>query len=247
MKPIIHRFESIASTNDTAIRMAEEGAPEATVVIAGEQTAGRGRRGSAWSSPLGSGLYLSMILRPDRSYEELWQLAFVGSLAVVDAIRSVSGLDPRLKWPNDVLIKGKKVCGILAEARRARRNMPHPVILGIGINVNTEQFPQEIADRATSLALELGKPLDLQDMEDALLSAIESRYAGYLSEGFDRILTAWLEHDRTIGAPVIVHTANGDIEGTAEEIGLDGGLRIRHEDGHLVCVTTGDVDILTTR
>ena len=114
----IHRFEKLASTNDTAANMAEDGAPEGTVVAAGEQTAGRGRHGRRWSSPEGEGLYLSVILRPEIPFDRLWQTAFLASLAAAEAVRQVSGLTPEIKWPNDVLLNGRKVCGILTETRR---------------------------------------------------------------------------------------------------------------------------------
>jgi len=157
-------------------------APEGTVVIAGEQTAGKGRRGRKWSSPPGEGLYLSIVLRPQLPFHKLWQMAFVISLAACEAIRQVSGLDARIKWPNDILIEGRKVCGILIETRGY-------VVAGIGINVNNQSFPSDL--RATSIAIELGRTLPVSEMESALLDGIDARYSQFLSQGFPPILEAW--------------------------------------------------------
>lgn len=116
MEFIVQRFGAVSSTNDIAIRMAEEGAPEGTVVVAGEQTAGRGRHGRNWSSPAGEGLYISVILRPDLPFDRLWQMAFIAAVSAAEAIRQASGLEARIKWPNDILLNDRKVCGILIEA-----------------------------------------------------------------------------------------------------------------------------------
>ena len=180
MKFTIHRYDSVSSTNDLVLQM--EDAPEGTVVIAGTQTAGKGRRGRKWSSPPGEGLYLSVILRPPLPYDKLWQTAFVASLAACEAIRQVSSLDARIKWPNDILINGRKVCGILIETRGF-------VVAGIGVNVNNQDFPPEL--NATSISLELGRTLSVADVENALLAGLDARYSQLLTEGFSPILEAW--------------------------------------------------------
>ena len=237
----VHRYESVDSTNDLAIRMAEEGAPEGTVVIADEQTAGKGRHGRSWSSPPGSGLYLSVILRPNLPFEQLWQMAFVASVAAAEAIAEVSSLPAQIKWPNDVLVNGRKVCGILVEAPKATRGRGdtgtrRPVIIGIGINVNIERFPSELEEKATSIAIELGHPIALEDVEKSLLAHLEKRLADSYASVFD----AWREIDCTVGRHVVVNTADTVIEGTAVEVNQTGDLIIEHE-GIRTRITAGEV------
>ncbi len=238
----IHRFDRLQSTNDTAIRMAEDGAPEGTVVVAGEQTSGRGRHGRHWISPEGEGLYLSIILRPNLPFDRLWQMAFVESVAVAEAVRQVSGLAPQIKWPNDVLINGRKVCGILVETRgRGDGGTGRPVVIGIGINVNNGEFPPEIADKATSIMLETGSPISPRQVEEALLSCLDGLYTEYLRDGFDPILTRWKSLDCTSGRRVCVVTEDGIVEGTAWEVDSNGDLVVLRDDGSTARVTAGEV------
>lgn len=241
MRFIIHRFESVASTNDLAIRMAEEGAPEGTVVIAGDQTAGRGRHGRSWVSPPGMGLYLSLILRPDKPFSELWQVAFVASLAAAEAVSRVSGLQARIKWPNDIMLNARKVSGLLVEARAAGEDCLVPVVVGIGINVNAADFPPEVMQNATSISREVGGPVSLQDVERELLRALDARYTQYLGEGFSSILSAWKSLDCTVGRHVVVRSGDRDVEGTAVEVNPEGDLVLEREDGARTSVTAGEV------
>jgi len=276
---IIHRFDRVTSTNDVAGRMAEEGAPEGMVIVALEQTRGRGRHGRSWVSPPASGLYLTLILRPGSPFEELWQLAFACSLAAAEAVEDVSGLRPALKWPNDVMLNGRKVCGLLVETRKSAGGgqpsavshqpsavtrhpspvtqnsspktdqptpwRPRPVLVGIGINVNNSEFPGEIAECATSMALESGRRLDLLLVEQSLLGAIDARYSQYVREGFLPILAAWKEYDMTSGREVAVHTSDGVVKGTALEVDADGNLVLRLKGGGTARVTAGEVVIAT--
>ena len=188
MNITIHRFDSVSSTNDVALQMAD--APEGTVIVAGEQTAGKGRLGRKWSSPPGEGLYLSIILRPPLPYNKLWQMAFVVSLAACEAIRRVSGLDARIKWPNDILVGGRKICGILIETRgHGDAETRGSAIVGIGINVNNQSFSPDL--NATSLAIELSRAISMADVENALLACLDARYTQFLADGFPPILEAW--------------------------------------------------------
>lgn len=247
MQLFINHFQSISSTNDLAISMANNGAPEGTVVVAREQTAGRGRRGKSWTSPPGSGLYLSIVLRPDRPASELWQLAFVVSAASAEAISQISDLQASIKWPNDILLNEKKICGILIEARSGKHNQQMhkavnpPVIAGIGINVNTELFPQEIASKATSIYLETGRKSELEKVEHILLDAVQSRYSEYLCEGFTSILKLWKSMDCTSGRRLTVLTPEGHVEGRAIDVDAGGDLIIEKADGTTLSVTTGEV------
>lgn len=237
-----HRFDRLNSTNDTAIRMAEDGAPEGTVVVAGEQTSGRGRHGRQWSSPEGEGLYLTVILRPDIPYDRLWQMAFVASVAVVEAIRQITGLAPGIKWPNDVLLNGRKVCGILVEtSRQGDKAAGRPVVIGMGINVNNSEFPPEIADKATSIMRETGSPVSPRRAEEELLSCLDALYAEYLTDGFTPVLAKWKALDCTSGRRVSVILDGGVIEGTAVDVDQSGNLIVRRDDGSSVRVTAGEV------
>ena len=248
MEFTIHRYESIASTNDLAIRMAGEGAPEGTVVVASEQTAGKGRLGRSWSSPPGAGLYLSVILRPNRPFDQLWQMAFVASVAAAEAIAEVSRLPARIKWPNDVLINGRKVCGILVETAWRHKNgegeasaEPPAVIIGIGININTSAFPPEIVEKATSIAIELGHPIALEDVEKSLLAHL----AESLNDSFPSVFDAWKALDCTVGRHVVVNTADSAIEGTAVEVDQTGDLIVERE-GVRTRITAGEVILADT-
>jgi len=220
----IHRFDSVASTNDVALQMAD--APEGTVIIAGEQTSGKGRRGRKWSSPPGEGLYLSIVLHPSLPYDKLWQMAFVVSLAACEAIREVSGLDARIKLPNDILINGRKVCGILIESKPLpHSHTPTPpysaVVVGIGINVNNQSFPPDL--NATSLAMELGRTISIADVENALLRCLDARYEQFLTDGFQPILELWKALDCTVGRQTTDHM----FEGTGLEVAENGDLQIQ--------------------
>lgn len=235
----IHRYELLSSTNDFAARMAEDGAPEGTVVIADQQVAGRGRHGRHWSSPEGEGLYLSVILRPDLPFDQLWQIGFVAAAAAAQAIREVSGLTPQIKWPNDVLLNGRKVCGILVEART--EGALRPVIVGIGINVNSDRLPPEIADKATSIMRETGNPASVREVETALLEQLDALYSRYMADGFDPIFQIWQAFDCTPGRRVSVITSDAVIDGTAVEVDSNGDLIVRRDDGTTARVTAGEV------
>ncbi|MEW6776847.1 MAG: biotin--[acetyl-CoA-carboxylase] ligase, partial [Bdellovibrionota bacterium] len=152
----IHSFDHTDSTSSQAARLADEGAPHGTLVIAEQQTKGRGRLGRSWASPPGTGLYFSLVLRPKIELHRAPQLTLLAATAVASAIERTANLSPQIKWPNDLLLDGKKFCGILTELSGDPDRVRH-VILGIGVNVGTKKFPKEIAPLATSLRLALGK------------------------------------------------------------------------------------------
>ncbi|MBP6964725.1 MAG: biotin--[acetyl-CoA-carboxylase] ligase [Armatimonadetes bacterium] len=238
MRYSIHRFDSVASTNDLAARMAGDGAPEGTVVAADEQSAGRGRLGRRWISPPDSGLYLSIVLRPQIPADSHWQLAFVCSLAVAEAVRAATGLAAQTKWPNDVLLNGRKVAGVLVERCRAADGA---VIAGIGINVNTADWPAEIAESATSILLESLEAASRPEIERAVLDALDARYEALKSEGFSPILDAWRGLDCTVGREVEVRAADGVVRGVAAAVSESGSLIVRSGGGALTEISAGDV------
>ena len=168
-------MKTVDSTNLEARRLAEAGASHGTLVTAEEQTSGKGRRGRSWVSVPGQGVWMSFVLRPDVELENSSMLTLVAALAVEKGIKDAAGIDGKIKWPNDVLINGKKVCGILTELS-AQMDELNYIVVGIGINANIEQFPEEVRDKATSLLLETGKPADRMALLCRVLEHFEHDY-----------------------------------------------------------------------
>ena len=231
-------YPSLTSTNDVAKQEAQRGAREGTVVIAEEQTAGKGRIKRLWLSPKGS-IALSIILYPNTAY--LPFLIMVASLAVVHSIEKVTGLKSQIKWPNDVLINDKKVCGILIESG-VRGNTVDYAIIGIGINVNLRlaDFP-EISSVATSLSQELGRNISRLDMIRCLLAETERLYLT-LPSG-DSVYREWRDNLVTLGKKVQVRSGETIYKGTAESVASDGSLFLRQSDGSLIKIVAGDVTL----
>jgi len=229
-------YPSLTSTMEVAKQEARLGAVEGTVIVAGEQTIGRGRRKRAWLSPKGN-IALSIILYPSADY--LPNLIMLSSLAVVYSIESITGLKPQLKWPNDALIKGKKVCGILIESGVRRSKVDYAVI-GIGINTNLRlvDFP-EIS--ATSLSGELGREVPCLDLIRRLLVEVEKLYLALLSG--EPIYEQWRDRLVTLGRRVQVNWGKTRYEGIAESVARDGSLLLRCSDGSLAKIVAGDVTL----
>lgn len=177
-KKIIH-YNKIDSTNDEAKRLMGKGAGEGVVVIADSQTKGRGKPGSGWFSLPKAGIYLSAIVKPHKNPKEIASITILGARAVVRVIQNVSGLNAEIKLPNDVMLNGKKVCGVLVE-----RLASGQIIIGIGLNVNhaRKSFPEELQSVATSLKIEAGKDFDLQAITDQLISELDNEYLAYLNK-----------------------------------------------------------------
>ena len=231
-------YPALTSTMEEARRQAQEGAAQGTVILAGEQTVGRGRHNRAWISPLGS-IALSVILRPAVAY--LPYLIMVASLAVVHGIEAVTGLKPRVKWPNDVLINGRKVCGILIE-NSLHGNMVDYSIIGIGINVNLRlaDYPQ-ILPVATSLSDEIGREVSPLEIVRRLLVDIERLYLA-LPAG-ESIYDEWRDNLVTLGKQVRARSGKTVYEGMAESVTGDGSLLLRGRDGSLTEIVAGDVTL----
>ena len=229
-------YPSLTSTMEVARREAQQGAAEGTTIIADEQTAGKGRMKRLWLSPRGS-IALSVVLYPDVAY--LPSLVMLASLAVVHSIEAVTGLEAQVKWPNDVLIHGKKVCGILVESE-VRRNTVDYAIVGIGVNVNLRlvDFP-EILPIATSLSDELGREVSRLELIRRLLMEIERLYL-VLPVG-ESIYEEWRDRLMTLGRRVSVTWGTTSYEGIAESVASDGSLLLRHSDGSLTKIVAGDV------
>ncbi|UCB43156.1 MAG: biotin--[acetyl-CoA-carboxylase] ligase [Dehalococcoidales bacterium] len=233
-------FPSLTTTMDVARKEALVGAPEGTVVIASEQTAARGRLQRVWLTPQGN-IALSVILYPHKEY--LHSLIMVASLAVSRCIEVVTNLTPEIKWPNDILVGGKKVCGILIESD-VRADRVNYAIMGIGINVNlnVSDFP-EIRSTATSLSQELGEKISRLSLVRQLLKEIESYYLA--SSTGDTVYEQWRKRLITLGKKVQATSAAGEttFTGIAESVDRDGSLWLRLEDGSLTRVIAGDVTL----
>ncbi|MBC8429419.1 MAG: biotin--[acetyl-CoA-carboxylase] ligase [Dehalococcoidia bacterium] len=228
----------LTSTMDAAKREAQQGAIEGTVVITDEQTAGKGRIKRPWLSPKGS-IALSIILYPSLAY--LSSLIMVASLAVARCIEKVTGLKSQIKWPNDVLVNGKKVCGILIESD-VRGNIVDYAIIGIGINVNLRlsDFP-EISPTATSLSDELGRDVSQLDMIRCLLAETERLFLA--SQAGESVYEEWRDNLVTLGKKVQVRSGETTYKGTAESVACDGSLLLRQSNGSLTKIVAGDVTL----
>lgn len=191
----IYYYDVTDSTNLRANRLAEEGAPHGTLVVADAQEAGRGRRGRAWDSVGGISIYMTLLLKPDIDSANASMLTLVAAMAVSEGIRRVTGLDAGIKWPNDIVVNGKKVCGILTEMS-AQMDYVNHIVIGIGINVHNESFSEEIASTATSLLIESGKRWNRAELIEAVWEAFEDYYEVYLAtqdlkglrNGYDALL-----------------------------------------------------------
>lgn len=231
-------YHRLASTMDVARQEAQQGATEGTVIIAGEQTEGRGRVKRTWLSPEGN-IALSVILHPDVS--SLPYLIMISSLAVVHSIEVVTGLKAQVKWPNDILINGKKVCGILTESDVKRRGVGYAII-GIGLNVNLRVADfSEISAIATSLSDELGRSVPTLDVVRHLLVEMERLYLTL--PVWESIYEAWRDRLVTLGKRVYAESGNNRLEGMAESVDRSGALQLRHADGSLIRIVAGDVTL----
>jgi len=234
-------YDETDSTNIRAVALARAGAPEGTLVLAEEQSAGRGRLGRRWHAPKGSSLLMSLLLRPPLLPRQAQRATMICSLAAIQAIARVSDLKAQVKWPNDVVLGGKKVGGILTELGKHGEQLDY-VVVGLGLNVNLDvsDLPDLMAP-ATSISAEAGRPVSRLELLLALLEGIEARY--------ERVLAGWSPHEEwrehlaTLGQVVRVGTAEEVIEGLAEDVDADGALLVRTRDGALRSVLVGDVTL----
>jgi len=240
-----YSFRQTRSTNDLAFHLAEQGAAEGTLVIAESQKKGRGRFGRCWISPPG-GLWFSLILRPYFFPSLAPRITITASLAVASTIRQLTPLPALIRWPNDILIKGKKVSGIITEMN-AETEVIKFIILGIGVNLNLDatDFPPEIRNMATSIRQELGYSLSRVDFLVTLLGKIEKYYLELKAGRFFSILQEWCHFSATLGRQVKVNTPEGPFEGYALNIDDDGALVLRLDSGFLKRILTGDVTFIS--
>ena len=234
----IHALGTVDSTQVVAARLAAAGAPEGTVVTASHQTAGRGRRGRLWLDGKGESLLMSVVLRPPVAPGQAPQLSLVGAVAIVDALRALGGLRAAIRWPNDVMVNERKICGMLPEATTSGPGALGHVILGIGLNVNQSTFPEPLQSLATSVRLETGRVSDLGEVREAVLAALDHWYARFLAAGLDGLREAWLARSQSIGRRA---RAGDGRAGVAVDLGDDGALVVQTESGERLRILAGDV------
>jgi BirA family biotin operon repressor/biotin-[acetyl-CoA-carboxylase] ligase len=233
-----HYLAQVGSTNDVAKTLANEGAPEGTLVITDEQTAGRGRMGRRWLAPPNTALLVSLLFRPTLHATEANRLTMVVGLAAAEAIEAVTGLPVQVKWPNDLLVGGAKVAGILPESGLVGDELEY-VVVGIGINVNMDEMPTETVEwayPATSLLREMNRPVDRLALLCELLAHLNRWHRSLHAHKLDR---AWTERMVTLGQQV---TAEG-LEGVAELVDRTGALWVRQQTGWLVRLTAGEATL----
>lgn len=244
MNFVILRFDTLASTNSEALEQAKRGADEGLCVIARQQTAGRGRHGRVWQSPPDSGLYFSVVLRPRIDAKFFPLLTLMAAVAVFDTLKKLYSFEPDIKWANDIMVGGKKICGILAEAADTEKGPA--VILGIGINFTSGNFPPEIAGTATSIEDESGDKVDPEILLPALTANIARCYQSLQAEnGLEAIKKEWAERSSYhTGKDVRVILPAETLIGTTCGLEEYGGLRVKQPDGEIRIVRAGDVENL---
>jgi BirA family biotin operon repressor/biotin-[acetyl-CoA-carboxylase] ligase len=228
---------STASTQDIARVEAEGGARAGTLVIAEEQTKGRGRFGRSWVSPSGANLYFTLIMRPEARRAR--SLGMVAPLAVAEAVEQVTGLSPRIKWPNDVIVEGRKLAGVLIETEVQGQSLKYALV-GPGVNVNFDiEDTSEIADIATSLKRELGRDTSREELLAMLLNRFEKLYESDITD----VVQRWRSRLDTLGRQVRVTFRDQVQEGLAEDVDADGNLVLVQADGSRVLIEAGEVTL----
>lgn len=239
----IEWHEAVDSTQNMAQKLAEEGAPEGTLVVAEQQLNGRGRMGRGWVSPQGKGIWMSMVLRPSVPIHFAPQLTLLTAVALCRSLRRVTSLPIGIKWPNDLLIEGKKISGILLESTAEDERLRY-VIAGIGISVNLEKsdYPEEILDKVTSLRMANGgESFDRITVIADFLHEWEQLYFLYLDKGFAPIITLWEALSVSLNQPARLITPQGTIDGVPIGLDASGALTVRKEDGSTVVVFSAEM------
>jgi BirA family biotin operon repressor/biotin-[acetyl-CoA-carboxylase] ligase len=236
-KKIIYE-QSLPSTMDVAFQLALDGEAEGTIVCAETQSKGRGRMGRSWVSPKGKGIYASLILRPTLSTLDVPKLTLLGAVALCEVLRTEYQLAATIKWPNDILIDGKKLAGFLLELN-AEMERVRFVILGFGVNVNTSM--STLPEASTSVKHELGKNVSRVELMQKFLQSFETWYQKSLIQGFEPMMKRWKELSSTIGRPIRISDIQGSWEGVAMDLDPHGGLVIKTKEGVMVKRMTGDV------
>lgn len=236
-------FEETDSTNNEIRRLAEQGAPHGTLAVAERQLGGKGRRGRVWTSPAGVGIWMSMLLRPQIDPMAASMLTLVMALATRKGIETATGLRSEIKWPNDLVLNKKKICGILTEMSTELMEIQY-VIPGTGINVNQTEFPDEIKATATSLRIESGKLQKRSEIIAAIMAAFEGYYDTFLkTQDMSGLIEEYNANLVNLGNEVCVLDPAGEYRGVSEGINKDGALLVRLSDGTLKEIISGEVSV----
>ncbi len=240
----IRVFRATTSTSDVVEKLARDGVAEGVVVFAEAQTRGRGRLGRRWVSPAGKGLWFSVLLRPRLRPQQMTQLTIAAATAVARAVRAQTSLRPEVKWPNDLLLGGRKFGGILTELSGEQDRVRHAVLgIGLDVNVTASDFPPELRRGATSLRIESGQPVPRAELAVAVLRELEVDYARLTTGRFEEVADEWEALCTTLGRDLEVSIGERRLRGRAEALDQDGSLLLRTDYGRLECVTGGDVTL----
>jgi len=244
----LYYFSQTGSTNDDAYFLGVKGLPEGTVVLADSQTKGKGRMSRVWHSPAGSNIYTSIVLRPSLQPAEAPQISLVAGVAVAELLEGYCSGRVELKWPNDVLVGGRKICGILAQMKTVGQDVDF-VVVGIGVNVNIRpnQFPPEILETAASLSCDAGREFNRHDLIINLYENFAKWYKKLLQNGFAAIKERWLDLAPMIGQDIQIIFQNETIMGKALDLAEDGSLIILTPDNNKLKISAGDATILKKR
>lgn len=236
-------FDSVDSTQKIAHQLAQDQAPEGTLVIAEEQKTGRGRMARNWYSPSGTGIWMSVLLRPTLPPQKAPQFTLITAVAVVQAIHDVCDIQVEIKWPNDILVNNRKITGILTELQ-ADSEQIHSLIIGIGMNVNqqTDDFPEELLDIATSLSIAKGEIISRAKVVQRVMFHLERYYKIYMEKGFAPIKLLWESYALSIGKHITARTMNGTLTGIALGITDEGVLLLEDENGTIHQIYSADIE-----
>lgn len=235
-------LETTTSTQEEIRIWAEQGAANGALVIAEEQTLGRGRQGRRWMSPSGKGVWMSLLLKPELPLADASKLTLLTAVAVCRALRGVTGLEIGIKWPNDLLINGKKICGILVESAGEDGKIRYCVVgIGIDVNLETHDYAEELTHRATSLKIEGKQNYDRAVIIGAVMKEMEFLMTSFIEQGFSTIANLWEALSVTLGKTITVKTYQGEIIGVAEELDATGALKLRKTDGNIEIVYSGEI------
>ncbi|AXH98884.1 biotin--[acetyl-CoA-carboxylase] ligase [Sporosarcina sp. PTS2304] len=240
----INYFKTVPTTQTIAHEEAQNGAVDGTLIISEEQTAGKGRLARPWVSNAGRGIWMSLIMRPELPPQQAPQLTLVAAVAIVRAIEDVTDIQPVIKWPNDILINGKKVTGILTELQ-SDPDRVKAIILGIGVNANQEtaDFPEELQAIATSLRIEKGEKVDRAKLVAKIMHYLEQYTALYVEKGFAPIKILWESYATITGKKIKASMVNETVEGTALGISQDGMLELQLDDGTIRGIYSADIEL----
>jgi BirA family biotin operon repressor/biotin-[acetyl-CoA-carboxylase] ligase len=244
----IIQFNETDSTNTRARQCALDGRQEGTVIIADSQSKGRGRENREWHSPHGTGIYMSLILYPRISPKGLPRITLVAAVAVAEALKSSAHIRVEIKWPNDLLLNNRKICGILTELCPLG-NDKNAVIVGIGINVNTQadMFPADIANIASSILIETKEKFSRPEIIKSVIEYFDRYYEIFIRGGFDSILNTWKDYSKIIGRKIQAKQSGTVVAGTVIDIDTDGALLLKNGDGVIRTVYSGDISYMNER